>query len=84
MTQGVFDTHALTGGGRRRKRKTVGRKPKRQGTKRVGGKGRSRSRSGGFDSGVLVPAALLGALQLYKRRASNKSSKKMSRRRRRR
>ena len=69
-------------GGRRRKRKTVGRKLKRQGTKKVSGKGRNRS--GGFDSGVLVPAALLGALQLYKRRASNKSSKKMSRRRRRR
>lgn len=64
-----------------RRRKTAVKKPKRYNkkTQRNG-----RGRSGGFDSGVLVPAALLGALQLYKRRASNKSSKKMSRRRRRR
>ena len=82
---------SLLGGGKRKRRITVARRPRRKTLARrprrqhVRTKKRSsRDRKGGFDSGVLVPAALLGALQLYKRRSSNKSSKKMSRRIRRR
>lgn len=81
----MFEFDQLNQGGGKRKKNTrrrtakTGKKLKHVGKKN---KSRSRSRSGGFDSGVLVPAALLGALQLYKRRSSNKSSKKMSRRRR--